>query len=224
MFNLARYYNWLIFRLINPMIRTRLKKYANGRLLDIGCGEKPYHEMTAPYVVEHVGIDHEGTSHNKEKVDIFGTAYNIPVDPDTFDTILCTDVLEHLEEPQKALAEAYRVLKSGGYAIYTVPFFWHLHEEPRDFYRYTKYGLKYIFEANGFEVVECKALTGFFVMVAQETSYYLLRFRRGGAINPFWWIVPPLNVIIQAVAYLLNFIDRSESFSMEYLVVARKPK
>lgn len=222
MFKLTRHYNWLIFQLINPVLRARLKKYATGRLLDIGCGEKPYQEMAAPYVREHVGLDDESTQHNKAKVDLFGTAYNIPVEPDSFDTILCTDVLEHLEEPQKALAEAYRVLKTGGYAIYTVPFFWHLHEEPRDFYRYTKYGLKYIFESNGFRVVECKALSGFIVMVAQETTYYLLRFRRGGAINPLWWIVPPLNVLIQLLAYLLNFIDRSEKFSMEYIFIAQK--
>jgi len=204
------------------VLRARLKEYAKGRLLDIGCGVKPYQEMAAPYVQEHVGIDHASIQDNQAKVDLFGTAYNIPVDSDSFDTILCTDVLEHLEEPQKALAEAYRVLKAGGYAIYTVPFFWHLHEEPRDFYRYTKYGLRYVFESAGFCVVECKPLTGFFVMVAQETTYYLLHFRRGGKINPLWWIVPPVNIVIQAIAYLLNFIDRSEEFSMEYMVVARK--
>jgi hypothetical protein len=98
-----------------------------------------------------------------------------------------------------------------------------LHEEPRDFYRYTKYGLKYLFEANHFTVLECKALTGFFVTIAQETTYYLLRFRRGGPINPLWWVVPPINVVIQAIAYLLNLIDHSEEYSMEYILVARKP-
>ncbi|MGA7161820.1 MAG: class I SAM-dependent methyltransferase [Bacteroidota bacterium] len=223
MFNPVRHYNWLIYRLVNPALRMRLKKYAKGRLLDIGCGEKPYLEMATAYVQAHVGLDHEGTLHDKRKVDLFGTAYNIPVEPSSFDTILCTYVLEHLEEPQKAIAEAYRVLKKGGFAIYTVPLFWHLHEEPRDFYRFTKYGLTYIFESNGFRVLECKALTGFFVMVAQETTYYLLRFRRGGRINPLWWIVPPINVVIQMIAYLLNFIDRSESFTMEYILVAQKP-
>lgn len=223
MFKLTSHYNWLIFRIVNPELRARLKKYAKGRLLDIGSGEKPYQEMAAPYIQEHVGLDHEKTLHNTGNVDLFGTAYNIPVDSESFDTILCTYVLEHLEEPQKALAEAFRVLKKGGYAIYTVPLFWHLHEEPRDFYRYTKHGLKYIFESNGFHVIECKALTGFFVMVAQETTYYLLRFRRGGKINPLWWIVPPLNILIQALAYLINFIDRSEEFSMEYIIVVQKP-
>jgi len=79
----------------------------------------------------------------KSKIDLFGTAYNIPVDDNYFDTALCTAVLEHLEETSDVTKETHRVLKAGGYAIYTVPFFWHLHEEPRDFYRYTKYGLKY---------------------------------------------------------------------------------
>lgn len=127
-------------------IREAAKKFANGRLLDIGCGEKPLQNMFAPYVTEHIGLDHQDSLHSKDNVDIFGSAYEIPKKNEYFDTILCTAVLEHLEEPDKAIAEANRVLKKGGIAIYTVPFFWHLHEEPRDFYRYTKYGLKYLFE------------------------------------------------------------------------------
>ena len=223
MFKLAGHHNWLIFRLINPALETRLKKYAKGRLLDIGCGIKPYKEMAAPYVREHVGLDHRDTQHDVSNVDLFGTAYSIPTEDDSFDTILCTDVLEHLEEPKQAITETRRVLKPGGYAIYTIPLFWHLHEEPRDFYRYTEHGLKYLFESNGFQLVDCEALSGYWVTMAQETTYYLLRFRRGGLINPLWWIVPPVNILIQTLAYLLNLVDRSKQFTMEYILVVQKP-
>ena len=89
--------------------------------------------MTRPYVTEHVGLDHENTLHNKSKIDLFGTAYDIPAEVEHFDTFLCTAVFERLEEPDKAIREAKRILKKGGYAIYTVPLFWHIHEEPRDF-------------------------------------------------------------------------------------------
>lgn len=222
MFKLTRSYNWLIFSIINPALKKVLSQYAQGKMIDIGCGDKPYKEMALPFVTEHIGVDHSDTMHNKSNIDLFGDAYHIPEQNEYFDTILCTDVLEHLEEPGAAIAEAYRVLKTGGYAIYTVPFFWHLHEEPRDFYRYTKWGLKYLFEKNGFEIIEIKPLSGFIVTFAQELCYFLELFRRGGKLNPLWWLIPIVNSIIQSFAFLLNKIDSTKQFSIEYLCIARK--
>lgn len=222
MFKLIKSYNWLFFSIINPNLEKRIKKYFSGQLIDIGCGEKPYYEMIKPYVHEHIGVDHEHTFHDKSNIDFIGSAYNVPAESCSFDCLLCTDVLEHLEEPGNAMQEAYRILKPGGYAIYTVPLFWHLHEEPRDFYRYTKYGLKYLFEKNGFEIIEIKALSGFCVTFAQELIYFLYQFRRGGKINPLWWIIPIVSQFIQIIAFFLNKIDRSENFTIEYIAVIRK--
>lgn len=223
MFKLSRPHNWLIFKIVNTSLEKRLSQYASGKMIDIGCGEKPYREMALPYVEEHIGVDHEDTIHDKSNIDLIGTAYKIPADNETFDCALCTYVLEHLEEPSLAIAETFRVLKSGGYAIYTVPLFWHLHEEPRDFYRYTKHGLTYLFEKNRFEVIEINALSGFFVTFGQELVYFLYSFRRGGKLNPLWWLIPPIGHLIQGMAYVLNKIDRSERFTIEYIVVVRKP-
>jgi SAM-dependent methyltransferase len=214
--------NLLVNSIHDKTLSRFIVLYFSGLLIDIGCGEKPYAEITKPYVKSHVGVDHKGTLHDKSKIDRFGTAYEIPAKDGEFDCALCTAVLEHLEEPDKAISEANRVLKKGGYAIYTVPLFWHLHEEPRDFYRYTKYGLKYLFEKNGFEIVELKPLSGFCVTFGQELIYYIWRFRRGGKLNPLWWIIPVIGLFIQGVCYLLNKIDHSEEFTWEYLVVARK--
>jgi SAM-dependent methyltransferase len=224
MFKLAASRNWLIYAVINPSLKQKLSQYAHGTLLDIGCGEKPYKELAAPYVQQHIGVDHEAGFHNKTNVDLTGTAYQIPVDDNSADCILCTDVLEHLEEPASAIKEACRTLKDGKYAIYTVPLFWHVHEAPRDFYRYTEYGLKYLFEKNGFEIVEINALTGFSVTFSQELVYVLYRLRRGGWINPLWWLIPPVGHIIQALAFLLNKIDPTRDFTAEYILVARKPE
>jgi len=215
-------YNWLVHKIIINALNDAASKYVKGKLIDIGCGEKPYAYLIRPYVTEYIGLDHENTLHDRSKIDLYGTAYEIPVGNEYFDTLLCTAVLEHLEEPDRAIKEANRVLKKGGYAIYTAPLFWHLHEEPRDFYRYTKYGLKYLFEKNGFEIVELKPLSGFLVTFGQELVYYLWRFRRGGKLNPFWWAVPFLGMLIQRVCYLLNRIDNSEGFTCDYLLVVRK--
>ena len=126
--------------LINSIHDRQLKKFASeyfsGRLIDIGCGTKPYKDLLAPYITEHVGVDHHDTLHDESNIDRFGTAYDIPAEDDEFDCALCTAVLEHLEEPEQALRECHRVLKQGGVAIYSVPFIWHLHEEQRDFYRF----------------------------------------------------------------------------------------
>ena len=119
------------------------------------------------------------------------------------------------------MKEADRVLKKGGYAIYTVPLFWHLHEEPRDFYRYTKYGFKYLFEKNGFGIAELRALSGFWVTSGQEFVYYLWRFRKGGQLNSLWWIIPAKGAFIQGMSYLLDNIDHPQGFTWMDLVVGK---
>ena len=108
-----------------------------------------------------------------------------------------------------------------GIAIYSVPFIWHLHEEPRDFYRFSKYGLKYLFEKVGFEIVEIKALSGFWVTFGQLFVYKIYRFNRG----PLRYIpvIPALSIVIQGVSYLLDKIDKTEQWTWMYMVVARKP-
>ena len=214
--------NILVNRICDRELKRCVSNYLKGKLVDIGCGEKPYAEMVKPYVTKHIGVDHQDTFHDKSNIDRLGTAYDIPAEDGEFDSAICTAVLEHLEEPDKAIAECNRVLKTGGYAIYTVPLFWHLHEEPRDFYRYTKYGLKYLFEKNGFEFIELKPLSGFWVTFGQEFVYYLWDFRKGGKLNPFWWIIPFIGTIVQGISYLLDKIHHPEEFTCEYLVVVQK--
>ncbi len=212
--------NHLIYKIHDRELLKYSKKYFTGKLLDIGCGTKPYKKLLSPFVEEHIGVDHEGTAHDKTKIDLFGTAYCIPVENNSFSSILCTAVLEHLEEPEKAIEESHRVLKIGGYAIYTVPFIWHLHEEPRDFYRFTKYGLKYLFEKVGFEVVELKALSGFWVTFGQLFVYNLFRLNRG----PLKWfkIITGIGIIIQFLVYWLDKIDKTEQWTWMYIIVVKK--
>jgi len=211
--------------LINYIHDKQLANYAgtylSGRLIDIGCGTKPYKKMLSPFIEKHVGVDHEATFHDKSNIDLFGTAYEIPVDNETFDSAICTAVLEHLEEPEQALRECYRVLKPSGTAVYSVPFIWHLHEEPRDFYRYSKYGLKYLFEKTGFEVLEITPLSGFWVTFGQLFVYNIYRFHKGPL--RFVPIIPALGLVIQGISFVLERVDKSEQWTWMYMVVARKP-
>lgn len=212
--------NVLVNRILDRELSLAASNHLRGRLIDIGCGEKPYRHLLAPWVTEHVGVDHEGTPHDGSNVDLPGTAYAIPVPDGSFDSALCTAVLEHLEEPEAALRECSRVLAAGGVAVYTVPFIWHLHEEPRDFYRFSKHGLRYLFEKAGFEIVELKALSGFWVTFGQLLVYNLYRANRG----PLRWfrIVDAAGLLVQGLAYALDRMDRTEQWTWMYLVVARK--
>ena len=196
------------------------EKYIKGRLIDIGCGSKPYEDLINSYVTEHVGVDQKNTLHIQRNIDIFSSAYQIPIEENAFDSAICTAVLEHLEEPELALRECYRVLKPEGIAIYSVPFIWHLHEEPRDFYRFSKYGLKYLFEKVGFEVIELNALSGFWVTFGQLLVYNLYRLNKG----PLRWlhIIDGIGLMMQAIAYLLDRFDKTEQWTWMYMIVVRK--
>ena len=202
-----------------------MDRFLRGRVLDIGCGEKAKRLLVNERVTEYIGLDHEGSLHDKSEVDLVGTAYRIPQPDDSFDGIVCTAVLEHLEEPHAALVESLRVLRRGGCAIYTVPLFWHLHEEPRDFFRYTKYGLRYLFETAGYKVIEITPASGFWLTFGSQSSYYLVALARG----PLRILAPLLVAMNNIVFPWLDRFDRSintstEKFTWMYLVVATKPE
>lgn len=216
----SRYYNTLILEIFEKKFIELCRKYIRGELIDIGCGKKPYRDILDPLVTEHIGVDHEGTFHDKSNIDLFGTAYEIPVQNDQFDSAICTAVLEHLEEPELAIRECYRVLKPGAHAVYSVPFIWHLHEEPRDFYRYSKYGLEYLFEKSGFSIVEMVPLSGFWVTFLQLLLYYFKRFDKG--LLKTLRIHRILSWIIQKIAFGLHQYDKSYKWTWMYIVVVQK--
>jgi SAM-dependent methyltransferase len=213
--------NLLVNHIHDRELARCVARYVRGGLLDIGCGTKPYARMVAPYVSSHVGIDHKDTPHDSSRIDRVGSAYAMPAADEEFDSAICTAVLEHLEEPKAALGECFRVLKPGGYAIYSVPFIWHVHEEPRDFFRYSRYGLKYLFEKAGFEIVEIRALSGFWVTFGQLFTYNLHRLNRGPL--RLLRIIDAVGLAVQAASYLLDRFDRTEQWTWMYMVVARKP-
>lgn len=200
-------------------IRAAAAGRLHGRLLDIGCGAKPKEVLLGDLVNEYIGLDHQESFHGQASVDIFGTAYDIPEPDASFDCVLCTAVLEHLEEPESALREAYRVLKPGGYGIYTIPMYWHLHEEPRDFFRYTKYGIAHLARKAGFEEVEIQPLSGFLMTFASESSYFLQRFRRG----PFRYLIDGIVAFTNLTVPWLDSKFPSPQFTWLNLVVLRKP-
>lgn len=122
-------------------------KEARGRLLDIGCGNKPYQSLFQS-VTEYVGCDIVQSSLNK--VDILSTADNIPLPDGTFDNVLSTQTIEHVANFPGLLREAFRLLKPNGRLFLSGPMYWYHHEEPYDFFRFTRHGFRYAVEQAGF--------------------------------------------------------------------------
>lgn len=214
----------MVMRRGAALLLRAMDQYLHGRVLDIGCGLKTKRYLVSNRVAAYVGLDHEESLHGHSQVDLVGTAYCIPQADESFDGVVCTAVLEHLEEPRKALRESARVLKPGGHAVYTVPLFWHLHEEPRDFYRYTKHGLRHLFETSGYEIIEINPASGFWITFGSAWSYYLCGLRLG----PLRVVARVLTAVNNLVCAPLDRLDRrfnrqAELFTWMYLVVARKP-
>jgi len=131
-----------------------LKQHATGRLADLGCGKVPFYQVYRPLVTEVVCVDWDTVERTNPFLD-FCCDLNepLPFKNGEFDTIILSDVLEHLRQPEKIWKEMNRILAPGGKVILNVPFFYKLHEKPFDFYRYTEFALRNFAENSGFSVV-----------------------------------------------------------------------
>ncbi|MDR0505241.1 MAG: methyltransferase domain-containing protein [Dysgonamonadaceae bacterium] len=146
----------------------------SGKLLDFGCGSKPYRSLFTQ-VDEYIGMDIENKSHDhkNEDIDVFYDGNNIPFEDNTFDSILASEVLEHVPNIDKTLSEWRRVLKPNGKLIATVPFVWQEHEMPYDFRRFTSNGIEQLLTEYGFNIIQNRKVGSFFEVLVQMTMMYL---------------------------------------------------
>ncbi len=131
-------------------------KYINGNLLDMGCGNVPLYGFYKDHINSVTCIDWENSAHQQIHVDVFcDLNMDIPFKDEKFDSIICSDVLEHLQDAAKAISEMHRILKKDGVALINIPFMYGLHEEPYDFARYTKHQIKNFSDVNGLTILKC---------------------------------------------------------------------
>jgi len=122
---------------------------SNRRTLDIGAQNGPY----ATHFPRRIALDiKQGIG-----VKIIGDAQALGIRDASFDVVLCTEVLEHLPEPQRAIDEMYRVLAPGGQLLLTTRFLFPIHDAPHDYFRFTKYGLRHLLRR--FEIIELQEET-----------------------------------------------------------------
>lgn len=193
----------------------------HGIVLNLGCGAYDRYSYFFKRVRAFVHID----IHSNNLTTLVGDAHNLPFKDAVFDGILCTQVLEHLYHPEQAFREMARVLKSKGVAIITVPQTNELHEEPFDYFRFTKYALIHLAEKSGFELIACESRGGFFTCIAQAIIRYLIErmdaYRRSFP-NRLVWLAAHM---IGRVGIWLDNLDKSNAnrkFTLGWTVVVRK--
>ncbi len=133
----------LIATLTARWYSAAIPRYARGRLLELGCGKMPYYKLYRQHVDNVICTDWPHSLHGFSHLD-FAADLNvgIPLGDATIDTILASDLLEHIYRPKALIAEMQRVLRPGGTAIINTPFLYWVHEAPFDFYRFTPYAIE----------------------------------------------------------------------------------
>jgi SAM-dependent methyltransferase len=215
--------SYLVYKPLFRDLQTAVNKFAKGRLIDIGCGNKPYEKIFKDKISEYIGCDIMQS--DLQKVDIICEANHIPLPDCNFDTAFSTQAIEHVSDYQGLVSEAYRLLKQGGYFILSAPLYWHLHEEPHDFFRFTKYGLEYVLQKAGFEVIEILPNGGMWAICGQVYLHAMENSKSNRVLLKCWrflffrfklyWVV---NVIFER----LDKIDYNPINTMNYVIVAKK--
>ena len=216
-------HNFCIYDIIDRYLIEN-KDRIKGVVYDLGCGKMPYKSWLLNYADSYIGVDW-GSSLHELKADVLADLNEtLPIKSKVVDTVISISVMEHLREPQMFLSEAHRILKPGGEMILQVPFMWWVHEAPYDYYRYTRYGLQYLFEKTGFVDVQVYPQTGFWTMWTLKFNYQTRRLIRGP-----WPIRKVIGLLLhvlwavnQRIAPRLDKHWKGEAETAGYFVVAKK--
>lgn len=221
--------------LLNPFFFIRrelffhiknLSLQQTGKLLDFGCGRKPYRNLFKN-VSEYIGVDIEQTGHDhtNSQIDVFYDGKTIPFPNNSFDSIFCSEVFEHLFNIDEILSELNRVLKSNGQMLITVPFCWNEHEVPYDYGRYTSYGIRHLLEKHGFSVMKEHKSGHFTQVISQLSSLYIYESLKKAikhkALHYFLSMIfiLPINIIGAVIGFIL---PRNKSLFFNNVLLVRK--
>ena len=226
----------------------RVAPQARGRLLDVGCGNKPYEAYFRPYVTEYIGIEHEATfaataaGGQGTRPDLTYDGERLPFPDGSCDTVLNVQVLEHTPRPRALVAEMARVLKSGGLLILLAPFQFRLHEQPHDYYRYSSHGLRHLCEEAGLTVLEISPQGSLWSVIGHKLNSYLaFRVARVGGLAQSMgklgheaaaaprarlWTLPFVGASMVAIATAARVLDpllAEPDETLNFIVLARRP-
>ncbi len=228
---------------------ARVAPRAHGRLLDVGCGEKPFEHLFRPYVTEYVGVEYEDTflltesgRRGRSAVDVTYDGKRLPFDDASFDTVLSSQVLEHTPAPADLVREMARVLRPGGVLLLSAPFSFRLHEEPHDYFRYSPHGLRQLCHQAGLVVEQIDPQGGLWSLLAHKLNSYLalrvadvsglaqamgkMGHEASTSARPRAWTLPLVAPVMLACAAGARLLDRAlpdPTESLGFTLVATRP-
>jgi SAM-dependent methyltransferase len=196
---------------------------ARGSLLDLGCGSAPLFGYYREYVTETTCIDWSSSLHPNPHLDLVHDLNDpLPVASASYDTVILSDVLEHVRQPAQVMAEIGRVLRPGGTLLMNVPFLYWIHEAPHDYYRYTRFALEYLAGSAGLEVDELEPIGGLPEVAADLSAKAVARVPRAGAMLAALVYHVSTLVLQTRIGRRVSQVT-SPRFPLGYTMVATKP-
>ncbi len=204
---------------------VRMSGRITGRVLDVGCGHRPY-ERIFKGASEYVGLEYDspGNRARFKNIDAWYDGSHFPFADGSFDSVILTQVLEHVFNPDEFLEEVHRVTKPGGTMLLSVPFVWDEHEQPWDYARYSSFGLKHLLEKHGFEIIEHVRTVADLRVPFQLVNCYL--HKKLGWIRSYRLRVIAYIVIISPFtilgSVLASILPANKDLYMDNVVLAKK--
>lgn len=210
-------------RLVADLVAARydehLPRMARGRLLDLGCGKVPLYGAYRSLASEVTCVDWADDTHVDLVCDLSAP---LPLADAAFETIVVSDVLEHLPDPAHAWREIARLLAPGGKVLLNVPFLYPIHAHPHDHFRYTRFALERFAQASGLQALVLEPVGGVFEVLADIFGKMLAKLPLLG---------PPLAAMQQAGAavFARSRLGRrllqstARNYPLGYFMVVAKP-
>ena len=200
---------------LNKFIRKAAKEgnKKGKKVIDIGAGEVPYKQ----YFTKCQYYTQDIVNNKQKSIDYVCDSKKIPVKNNSFDYIICTQVLEHVKEPHLVVKEMYRILKRGGKVFLTTHLCIEEHMIPYDYFRYTRYGLEYLATSNNFKVREITPQGGRFIVLSKQIQTAIPRILPNKYLIYVYYILTIIPIfLIHLVMFYLDKLDKQKSLTLNY--------
>lgn len=191
---------------------------ADARVLDAGAGEGRHRAWFGGRRYTGVDLAIGDAAWNYGELDAVADLERLPFRESTFDAAINIVTLEHVRDPARVLAEIARTLRSGARLLLILPHEWEEHQQPHDYYRYTRYGARHLLEDAGFTEITISPVGGYFRLLAR-------RLLNGLQFFPGVLVIPAALLLVPPALVLPAFegLDRQQNFTLGFICTARRP-